>query len=182
MAREAGDAPTLAFVLHQHFDTTRVPHTHAQRLANTAENVALSEAIDDPVALGWAVGDYGFARAEGGDINAAFEGSERQGAIGDEYGIGSFRRAPYLVRGFRALHEGRIADAETYADEAFRVFSETGHRSAFAFYAGQLIAIRRDQGRLDELLDLVTQAAAENPSVVAFRTAPVPDPCRARPT
>ena len=33
--------------------------------------------------------------------------------------------------------------------------TETGHRSAFGFYAAQLIAIRRDQGRLDELVTLV---------------------------
>ena len=93
------------------------------------------------------------------------------GAIGEEYASGTLRRLPLLARAARAHHEGRIADAEALAEEAFGVLTETGHRSAFAFYAGQLIAIRRDQGRIGEILPLIAMAADDNPAVVAFQTA-----------
>lgn len=171
MARRLNDEPTMTSVLHLYADAIRVPHTLAARLATTAENVALADALGDPVALGWALQDHGFALGERGDAYAMFDGIERAGVIGREYGVVSLSRAPYIVEASRAIHEGRIADADPLVHEAFRVLSETGHRSAFAFYAGQLIALRRDQGRLDELLPVVTQASAENPTLSAFTAA-----------
>ena len=93
------------------------------------------------------------------------------GRIGDEYGIGAFQRSPYLARAARALNEGRFEEAEVLADEALRVFTETGHRSAFAFYAAVLIGIRRDQGRLAELVPLLAQTVQDNPNLPGAQAA-----------
>jgi class 3 adenylate cyclase len=171
MARRVGDLPTLSFVLHLHIEATGVPHTLTQRLAAAAEGVELATAIDDPIALGWALTDDGLSRAQRGELSALWSLPEKAGRIGEEYGCVALQRPAYLVRAWRAHHEGRIAEADELAEEAFRVFSETGHRSAFAFYAAQLLHIRRDQGRIGEILPLIAQVADDNPTVVAFQSA-----------
>lgn len=171
MARRVGDPVTLTVVLHHHFLATQVPHTLDQRLANSEENVAVAEQIGDPVAIGWAVQDRARARAENGDTRAMLDDFERVEKLRHEYDLRQFHGSPCMVRASVALLEGRIDEAETLANEAFRQFSEKGHRSALAFYVGQLIAIRRDQGRLEEILPLVEQATVDNPTIVALHTA-----------
>ena len=172
VARRVGDPATSTFVLHNHFDATLVPHTRQQRLALSAENIALAESLGDPVALANALQDTAYVSAEYGELDAGFSRYEEVAVIGKEFELGAMQRTPLITRASKALKDGRIVEAEALADEAFRVMTETGHRSAFGFYAAQLIAIRRDQGRLDELVTLVADAARDNPEVPAYRTAP----------
>ena len=101
----------------------------------------------------------------------ALDALERMLALGHEYGIGVFQRGPLLARSSYALMEGRLADAEVLAEQAFQVFTETGHRSAIAFYGAMLIPIRRDQGRLHELLPLLVQTARAQVELPAIRAA-----------
>ena len=171
VARRVGDPQTLSFVLHVHFEATWVPRTRTRRLALAAENVVLAEALDDPVALGGALHNQGFVQAEYGELEAMSDAMERAGAIGEEYGIGNLRRSVPLIRAAKALNDGRLDEAEALADEALHAFLETGHRSAFAFYAGALIGIRRDQGRLAELAPLLAQTAQDNPNLPALQAA-----------
>ncbi len=171
VARRVGDDATLSEVIHMHFDATLAPHTRAQRRALSTENLALAERVGDPVALGWALQDHGWVRAEYGEFDAIVDGIERMAAIGDDFGIGGMSRGRTLIRTAKALADGRLAEAEVLADETLRVFTETGHRSAFTFYAAVLIGIRRDQGRLEELVPLVVDAARDNPNLPAIRAA-----------
>ena len=171
VARRVADPHTLTVVLHEHFDATQVPSTRARRLELSAENVELATSLADPIALGWALQDYGLARAEYGDVAEALDALERMLALGHEYGIGAFQRGPLLARSSQALMEGRLADAEVLAEQAFQVFTETGHRSAIAFYGAMLIPIRRDQGRLHELLPLLVQTARAQVELPAIRAA-----------
>ena len=173
-------------MLHEHFDATQVPHTRRGGWSSAAENVELATTLGDPVALGWALQDHGLVRPSTAMLDGGVRRVERMRRIGQEYGIGVFQRGPFLARAAQALKEGRLADAEALADEAFRVFTETGHRSAFAFYArAVLIPIRRDQGRLDELLPLLVQTprpgrAAGDPAALCMVHADLDQPTEAR--
>ena len=51
------------------------------------------------------------------------------------------------------------------------MFTETGHRSAIAFYGAMLIPIRRDQGRLHELLPILVQTSRAQVALPAIRAA-----------
>jgi hypothetical protein len=171
VARRIGDPKTLSFVLQAHFEATWVPRTRTRRLALAAENVVLAEALGDPVGLGEALHSQGFVRAEYGELEALSDAMERAGAIGEEYGIGNLRRSVPLARASKALNDGRLEEAEALANEALHAFVETGHRSAFAFYAAALIGIRRDQGRLAELAPLLAQISQDNPNLPALQAA-----------
>ncbi len=168
-ARRVNDPATLSFVLHAYTDAKRVPHTLPQRLELATENVALSKDRADPVALGWAIQDLSVARAESGDLETFLSDNEKVERIGEEYGIVSLIRVAHLVRAADALIKGRLDDADVLAEEAFRVFTASGHRSALMFYGGQLIFIRREQARLEEISELVDVMAAEQPSLLALQ-------------
>ena len=67
-----GDPATLAVVLHGYAQAAHVPSTLAERRA-VAEGIALAEQLHDPVTLGWAMLDQGFAEGEAGNPSALFD-------------------------------------------------------------------------------------------------------------
>jgi tetratricopeptide (TPR) repeat protein len=72
-----------------------------------------------------------------------------------------------MWRALRALIDGCFDAAETYAGDML-AFGEQS-LDFMNMYAGQLLLIRREQGRLEELLPLVQQAVLANPDMDAFR-------------
>jgi tetratricopeptide (TPR) repeat protein len=66
---------------------------------------------------------------------------------------------------------GLLDEAERWAEDAFRIATESEQPEALAFYAGQLINIRFEQGRLAELEPLIAQQVELNPGIPAFRGA-----------
>lgn len=78
---------------------------------------------------------------------------------------------PRLWAAMRALLDGRHDDAEAAAFAAHAVGSGPFARLATANLSFQLFFLRREQGRLDELLDATRQFAATSPDVPAIRVA-----------
>ena len=66
---------------------------------------------------------------------------------------------------------GLLDEAERWAEDALRIATESEQPEALAFYAGQLINIRFEQGRLAELEPLIAQQVEANPGIPAFRGA-----------
>ena len=75
---------------------------------------------------------------------------------------------PAVWRAMRALLDGRIADAERLATGALDVGAAQG-QGAIDHLGMQLIAIRREQGRLAELVGLIQDAAQRYPEIPAYR-------------
>jgi DNA-binding SARP family transcriptional activator len=69
----------------------------------------------------------------------------------------------------RALIDGRFGDAEKRMPDLFTHLS-TG-RDGPNIYAAQLFALRREQGRLDELKPLLTETVSANPELTSFSAA-----------
>jgi class 3 adenylate cyclase/tetratricopeptide (TPR) repeat protein len=74
-----------------------------------------------------------------------------------------------MWRSLRATLEGRFGDAEEFASEMLaRAPDEVNFHNS---YAAQLFLLRRDQGRLPEIIDLLRAAADAAPRLVGFRAA-----------
>ncbi len=76
-----------------------------------------------------------------------------------------------LLRGMRALLEGRFAAAERFAAEAREGGERAGEPLAQQFFAIQASVLYRLQGRLDEILAAVTALAERYPGIQAWRAA-----------
>ncbi len=79
-----------------------------------------------------------------------------------------FRYIVTVLRGTIAFMEGRFADSEVLSKEAL----EMGARSqvgADAIYWVQMLALRREQGRLEELLELMTSIGSQLREIPALQ-------------
>ncbi|HEV3496685.1 MAG TPA: hypothetical protein VHA34_10075 [Actinomycetes bacterium] len=150
MARRLGDLPTLARVLIPRYNTLRGdPGTLPERLANTAELLAVTEQLPDPSmrCQGW--GWRAIAAMEAADAAEA----ERCFAAFDR--LSAELRQPttawystYLRAG-RMLLAGRFDEAERLSGEAFRLGRDAGHADAELFLSCQRIQLAFERGGLD---------------------------------
>ena len=72
---------------------------------------------------------------------------------------------------------GDLAAAEASNDAALEIGARIDAPEAMAAYGSVLFVIRNQQGRLDEIADLFTQAAADNPALSVLRAAVVAMNC-----
>src|SRR4029078_13278000 len=68
-----------------------------------------------------------------------------------------------------AIVDGRLEEAETLAFEAFAHQAPAEHPEAAAALGVNLVDIRLFQGRADEMLELLRDAADQNPHIPAYR-------------
>ena len=74
-------------------------------------------------------------------------------------------------RGMRALLEGHLEEADKLAAQALAIGARAEPVTARQYYAVQLIAIRRDQGRMGELEEAVRQVSEQYPNRIGYRAA-----------
>jgi predicted ATPase/DNA-binding SARP family transcriptional activator len=143
----------------------------AQRLSDSTEMLRHArDAGDVELALqghAWLVvdlleqGDYGAVEAQ---ISAFTEGAER------------LRQPLYLWnaavwRAMQALQAGHLVEAEELASKALAAGAHPESVTAPQYYAAQLLAIRREQGRIGELEQAARTLVVENPHRPAWRAA-----------
>jgi hypothetical protein len=68
-----------------------------------------------------------------------------------------------------ALLEGRFAEVEALATQAIALYRDRQSGNAVQYYGVQLLALRREQGRLDEMVDATAGFAAAYPAVPTWR-------------
>ena len=140
-----------------------------QRLSDATELLTLGrEAGDLELALqghAWLVVDlleHGDSEAVNAQIEAFAAGAER------------LRQPLYLWhasvwRAMRALLAGRLDEADRFAGEALALGAPGETLTAPQYYAAQLLAIRREQGRMAELEQPARQLVQSNPLRAAWR-------------
>ena len=67
----------------------------------------------------------------------------------------------HMTLSWRALLDGRVDDAEAEANTAFEIGNSAGYAEAVLAYGAQLLDIRRQQGRLDEMIEFLEQVDGE---------------------
>ncbi len=169
MARRVGDLVALAHVLNVRSHVIWAPDTLPERLANTAEHVAVAAQLGDPLARWYASATRPQACMEAGDIAEVDHHLAILWELTLELGRPHQLWAATIDRAWRALLGGQIAAAESLATEACEIGAASGQRDALGYYTGQLTAIRFDQGRLGELAPMIEPVVARRPGTPLLR-------------
>ena len=155
MARAVGDERDVADLLALHLNAAHTMDRMPERLAHSAELVAVAERLGEAPRL------YEAHRAR---VLVSLENADPDDVLRCEEG---FRRLEgrypqlwidYVVSqnsAYRALLRGDLEEADALALDGLQSGKGVGHPDAYLFYGSQLIGIRRAQGRLDELLAAV---------------------------
>jgi hypothetical protein len=171
LARRCGDRGTLAYVLNSVHWATWGPDNLESRLAATAEMIALTQ---DRPSSGLAVSAqmWRFSHLlEKSDVAAADRELEALATRGKAL------RQPFalwvvaVARPMRALLEGRFDEVEELAERALAVGRQTNNRAALQTFSAQLLLLRREQGRLAEVIDDVRGLVTQYPTIPAWRFA-----------
>jgi class 3 adenylate cyclase/tetratricopeptide (TPR) repeat protein len=151
LARALDDPDTLCYVLVRRFFSNNSPATLAQRLADTAELLALAETSDDPQNRFLAHFLRSRVTLEAGDPATAAAHAETALAVADELGQPAFRWMARWTRFGPVLLAGRLDEAEEILCDALAVGTAGGQTDVWVLDAIQRFVLRFEQGRLDEL-------------------------------
>jgi tetratricopeptide (TPR) repeat protein len=131
----------------------------------TGELETLADELADPL-LQWGATQWRFGAAlQLGEIGEMERTVIRSRAIGEEVGQPALRWAPAYYTSTEHHFHGRIEQAEAATLAAAGIGYESGQADALMIVGVQLFAIRHEQGRLSELVDIVAQRVAETPGL-----------------
>ena len=169
IARRTGDTHTLVTALEsRHTALLHTAHLE-ERLRLSEEILALADDVGErelkAVGLHWRIYDL----LEASDVAAA----RREHRSLSELAV-QLRQPLYhhFARGWEvvwAQMEGRVADSERLAREAFDLGTQAQARDAETVYAIQLIALRRREDRLSGQVQTIKAAIERYPSLIAWR-------------
>ena len=168
MARRLGDDAALARVLNLRFNAIVEPENAAEQLANSDEALEVTTRLGDPFERYWALQFRLWALGTAGLIEELTARLSEFDGLADELAQPGLRWFARFHRSWVELLVGRIGEAERLALEALQVGNDTGQPDALPVFVAQLAMIRRDQGRLDELVDTIARAVADNPGIPGF--------------
>jgi tetratricopeptide (TPR) repeat protein len=170
MARRLGDRPTLAYVLERAHWATWGPDNLDRRLAVATEITELAEDAGD-IAAQVQIRMWRLAHLlEMGDIRAVDAEHEACRRLADRL------RQPYnlwqvaTVDATIALLEGRFSEVELLAQRALAIGQEAENRNAVALCGVQILALRREEGRLSELAAGMAEFVDQYPGIPGWRT------------
>jgi eukaryotic-like serine/threonine-protein kinase len=151
-ARRIGDAPTLAYALDARCVAIWGPHeTINERHTVTSELVELAEGAGDKELM-YDGHMFRFALAmEVGDMSVAYAELEAQTRLADELRQPAQLWFEAVLRTTLATFEGRLAEAEELLREAVERGKRAAGLIADVYQIVQLWALRREQGRLEEI-------------------------------
>jgi class 3 adenylate cyclase/tetratricopeptide (TPR) repeat protein len=171
LARESGDRHALAWALARRQIAIAAPETLEVRLAEADEMVALADDLDDTMLRYWAHVWRAMDALEIGD----FETQSRHRAVQEEIAVATGQPMFHWVNTFApallATLAGDFERAEEITNRSAELGSEAGQPDVLAMYAAQILVIRYEQGRLDEVLEIQEQALAEAPLLDAYSSA-----------
>jgi hypothetical protein len=169
LAREAGDARTLAEVLRLAYYAYWSVETLALRAALAAELSECAAATGDPALQFWAHSLQFIAHIEEGDFARAEAALQRGRLIAEELGQPTLRWFDAWQTAGWELTRGNLTEGERLLEQAFQIGQEAGQPDAVLIYGAQLAMTRTYQGRGEEIVAMVEQSAEAFPGVPAFR-------------
>ncbi|MGH9010386.1 MAG: ATP-binding protein [Acidimicrobiia bacterium] len=160
MARRLGDPGTLADVLLSSFYATYSPLTVQQRLDRTEELLSLAEELGDQRIAVHAYFQRARAAVEIADLTEAGLCAERQALLAAELGEPTLRWMAAITAVGVPLAAGQLADAEERSIAAFEVAKDV-QPDAATYFAAQMLFVRYEQGRLEEMLPAFLEFVAD---------------------
>ena len=171
MARRLGDPAAIAHVINVGYYATWIPRTMAERLAQTAESERLAEQSGDPVLRFWAAFFRAMALMEVADIEGVDACLARLHGIAAAVEMPTLRWVSTWLRAWRALAGGDPESAESIANDAVQLGSDTGQPDAMMAFSTQLMASHQIRGVPLEMVPVMEQVAADNPGISAYPAA-----------
>jgi DNA-binding SARP family transcriptional activator len=184
MARRAADKHTLTDVLATTYWATWGPDDpdHHHRVA--CELVRLAAEVDDALLLAYGRGWVISHQLERGDLDAALRELHELRRLARMRNDRLVRWLLAALEGVFALNDGQLERAQALASEALGYWTDQPQLDApggspaaprlappLQVFGAQMIFVRREQGRLGELVGLVAAYAAEHVEVPAWRCA-----------
>ena len=169
IARRLDDPATLAYALHGYILGHHSPeHTHRQlELANEIVDVAARAGDDERVLEG---GEERLdALLELGDVAAAKAQLEAMAILARKLRQPAQEWLVIQYRALFALLEGRHVEAQAWISEAHARGGRAQSWNAAVTYRLQMYLLRRQQGRLEEIEDVVRRSVAEYPTYPIWR-------------
>ena len=166
LARSSGDARTLAHVLIARCISILAPSTLEERRRNTAELVDLTTELGDPVLRFWATYLVSEAAGERGDFDELDRALAEMHSQAEEVGQPTMRYFHTYVSSARTRMRGRLEEAEALADAV----GETGEPDALMFSGTLAVMVQLDQGRFEELLEILPVLAEDLPGIPAYKS------------
>ena len=146
-----------------------VPENALRRRSEINEGRTLAAQIDDPFLRFWTAIWCADCALEFGRIADVDFLLDEAAAISQELQQPMLEWDLTLNRSMRACVAGDTDEAERLATLALEIGTESGQPDGFTFYGSQLMAIRRFQGRSEEVLPIIAQVAADNPAISVFK-------------
>jgi class 3 adenylate cyclase len=171
MARRLGEPATLAYGLLGYMSSRHSPDfvPEQAKLGEELIRTALEAGDKERAVEGYET--HLASSLELGDPEAAYADLEAMKTIADELRQPAQEWLAASYRTLLALLEGRFAEAEVLVAETRSVGERAQGWSAGVTYVLQLYALRSEQGRLDEILELVRRSAVEHPTYPICRCA-----------
>ena len=170
MARRLGEAGALAAALMgRHAALLHAGHTQERRrVGEQALAVAGELGARELSALGrhWLLYDL----AEAGELEEARRRHAELDLLAEELQQPLYRHSSLAWRCVWHALAGRFEEAERIARESVRLAENAGAPDAHAHFTAQLVAVRREQGRLHELLPELEHLAGAEPAASAWRS------------
>jgi DNA-binding SARP family transcriptional activator/tetratricopeptide (TPR) repeat protein len=171
-ARRVGDSAALADVLASTHRAIRGPDALHESLAVTQELGRVADDAGDrrmqARALGWSID----LLLELGDIEAVERELEALQRLTETRRERFFTWFLTVYRANHAYLQGRIEHCETLAHDALTHRFEGQDETAAHIFEVQMLFVRREQGRLDELVEKVEGFAAQYRQLASWRYAP----------
>jgi DNA-binding SARP family transcriptional activator len=162
-ARRTGDAAVISEVLARRSIALAGPDLLDERLAATEENVRIAVHVDDTLSWWAALFTRIAATIEIGDITEVDRRLAELRDATDTMDVPPARWGMLITEGWHQLLRGRLGAAERSALEAYNYGTVYAQPDALGVYAGQLMNIRRSQGRLVELEPRIRAALDQPP-------------------
>ncbi|MEY2398201.1 MAG: hypothetical protein QOJ00_1375 [Actinomycetota bacterium] len=171
IAESLDEPATTLHVINQLELPLDIPHTLAERDAETARAFELAGRIEDPVLSFWAANWRSIVAGQAGRIDEEDRCLEMMATISGRVCQPMLMWNSRYHAARRAMLAGDPDEAERLATEALEIGTASGQPDAFAFYGAQLISVHLQRGTLGDLVPLVEDAVTNNPDVSGFKAA-----------
>jgi tetratricopeptide (TPR) repeat protein len=169
MARRLGDQATLVYALEGRYDSYWGPDALEERLAITDELLQLAEETGDKERAYEARDHRFYVLLEAGDLPAALDVQEAKARLAGELRQPAQQWDVRISTANLDLFMGRFEDAESNIEGALELGRLPASANAVAGYELQLYGLRREEGRLDEIVDNIASAFERFPSYPVWR-------------
>jgi DNA-binding SARP family transcriptional activator/tetratricopeptide (TPR) repeat protein len=169
LVRRLGDRAALADVLATSLFATRGPDNLDERLATNHELAQLAAELEDRRLEAFTHAGFLDDLLELGDVDTLERELQALERVAQVLGERFRLWLATLARARGALLDGRLQDCEALAEQALQLGLEGQDESAAQAYGAQMVHLRREQGRLDELTAMVEAQVELYPDVPAWR-------------